>query len=1015
MFLTWLVVCIVLGSICLAQYLREAQRIEQSIREGEVGRVELFAQLYGQEFRSVAADLRMLVDNEALQDFIASDGPGPLARLTREVALASRHNEEYDQIRFLDESGRERVRINSGGVVVPGAQLQRKGDRPYFREALSLPAGQVYLSAFDLNVENGLVERPFKPTLRFASPVFDAGGRRRGVVVINYLGVRILNSFQRLAPLYQARLRVVNDKGFWLRGANSEDEWGFMLPERAGRTLAVTAPGVWAEITARSYGQSRGLGGLLTWRRVTPAKAVNLTGAPVRAAEESLVIASDLNAVSWDEAFSALRRRYAVVSIALFVLTTSGVWLFGSRKQVRERLEAAHRHNAALIRAANVAVIATTADGIITDVNPGAERLFGWSASELIGKQTPGVFSDAAEMEARAKQLSLEFGRTIAPSFEVFVLRVLRDGSDEREWTGIRKDGQRLPLWLSLSVLRDSHERVTGYLGVVSDLTIHKQAEQALHEAKAAAEESVRMKSRFLANMSHEIRTPMNGVVGMTGLLLDSKLTDDQRMLANTVRTSADALLSIINDILDFSKIEAGQLTFDPQPFDLIEPVEGCLAIMAERAHGNGLEIAYLVAENVPGRVIGDAGRIRQVLLNLVGNAVKFTKQGEVIVSVTKVSEQNHQVRLRFAVRDTGPGLTAEQQARLFQPFVQADSSTTRKFGGTGLGLAISKQLVGLMHGEIGIESELDKGSTFWFTLELPVVPALPKVIQYRTGLVGRRALVLDDNDTNREILRRQLVSWRVDSTTVNTGEEALAALRAGKEANSPFDFAVFDMQMPGMTGLEVAHAVQSDPSIAKVKIIILTSMGRMPPRQELDEAGVGACLAKPVRQSQFHDLLVTLMSDSPAGATTMAPLEQPPLPFTHTADLNLRILVAEDNPVNQHLIQRLLQKCGYQPDIVVDGAKAVEAARSRPYDVILMDCEMPELDGFGATGCIREWEAERRALGETVARLHIVAMTANAMAGDREACLAAGMDDYMSKPLHLNDLAAALARAPVR
>jgi CheY-like chemotaxis protein len=484
-------------------------------------------------------------------------------------------------------------------------------------------------------------------------------------------------------------------------------------------------------------------------------------------------------------------------------------------------------------------------------------------------------------------------------------------------------------------------------------------------------------------------------------------------MLANTVRTSADALLTIINDILDFSKIEAGQLTFDPQPFDLIEPLEGCLTIMAERAQDKGLEIAYLVEENVPRRIIGDAGRIHQVLLNLVGNAVKFTTHGEVIVRVTKLSEQNQQVRLRFAVRDTGLGLSTEQQARLFQPFVQADSSTTRKFGGTGLGLAISKQLVGLMHGEIGIESEPDKGSTFWFTLELPAAAAEPKVILPRTELAGRRALVLDDNETNRIILKRQLAGWRVESTTVTTGEQALDALRAAGAAGSPYDLAVFDMQMPGMSGLETACAAHSDPSLANLKIIILTSMGHAPTRPELDAAGVAACLAKPVRQSQFHDTLVTLIGGPSVGTAAPAVREPPPAAFIPTADLKLRILVAEDNPVNQHLVQRLLLKCGYQPDFVVDGAKAVAAAQSKPYDVILMDCEMPVLDGYGAAGRIREWEAERRAQGETVTRLHIVAMTANAMRGDREACLAAGMDDYISKPLHLNDLVAALARSP--
>ena len=654
--LTSLAACLVLGSICLAQYLREAHQIEQSIRELEAGRVDLFAQLFGQDFRGVAVDVRMLTENEALRDFIASGRTEPLARLAGEMALLSRNHDEYDQIRFLDESGQERVRINAGGTIVPAAKLQRKSDRPYFREALTLPVGQTYLSAFDLNVEKNAVERPFKPMLRFAAPVFDAEGRRRGVVVINYLGERVLARFEKLAPLYQDRLRVLNDRGFWLRGAHREDEWGFMLPERSRRTLARTAPELWAEVTARDSGQSRGLGGLFTWRRVTPAEAVNLTGAPVVAAEEYLVIASDINAATWNKAFLGLRRRFEIFGVLLLVLVMPGTWLFYSRRQANELLDLAHQHNATVIRAANVAVISTTSEGIITGFNPTAERMLGWSAAELIGKQKAEIFHDGGEIEARAKQLGAELGWTVRPGFDVFLVNANRPEGEEGEWTYIRKDGQRFPVWLSVSILRDGQGGVTGYLGVASDMTIRKQAEQALRDANAAAEESVRLKSRFLANMSHEIRTPMNGVVGMTGLLLDTDLTDDQRMLANTVRTSADALLTIINDILDFSKIEAGQLTFDSQPFDLIEPVEGCLTIMAERAQSKGLEIAYLVDENVPARLIGDAGRIHQVLLNLVGNAVKFTTHGEVIVTVKKLSEQSQQVRLRFAVRDTGPG-----------------------------------------------------------------------------------------------------------------------------------------------------------------------------------------------------------------------------------------------------------------------------------------------------------------------------------------------------------------------
>jgi PAS domain S-box-containing protein len=1010
MLLTWLAVCLVLGSIGWLEYLRDTHQIEQGIRVREAARVELFAQLYGQHFRNIAADLRVLTQNLSLQDFLASGRPDALSRLTREMALLSRQNENYDQVRFIDTSGQERVRINRNGEVVPPPRLQLKADRPYFRDTLPLAAGQIYLSAFDLNIENGVVERPFKPTLRFASPVFDGNGRRRGVVVINYLGTRLLDSFLRLQPLYQDRMRVLNEKGYWLRGPRSEDEQGYMMPERDSRTLAAQAPVLWAEVLGSNLGQSRALGGLFTWRRITPANVVGLAGSPVRDAGSYLVVASDLDAAAWQQSFVALRLQFAVAALALFGFTTALTFSFCSRRQFNERIGAMHRHNTALLRAANIAVTATNLDGILTDFNPAAERLLGWSASEVIGKQTPAIFFDAAEVEQGAKQLSIEFGRAVSPGFDVFVLRALRDGIDERELTAVRKDGRRVSIWLSTSLLQDAHGRVTGYLGVVSDLTLQKQAEQSLRDARTAAEESAKLKSRFLANMSHEIRTPMNGVLGMTELLLDTSLTEDQRMLATTVRTSADSLLTVINDILDFSKIEAGQLTFDPQPFHLVEPIESCLAIMAERASAKGLEIAYLVEDTVPERLVGDSGRIHQILLNLVGNAIKFSTKGEVILTVAKLSELNQSARLRFAVRDTGLGISARQQARLFQPFVQVDGSSCRKFGGTGLGLAISKQLVSLMGGEMGVESEPGKGATFWFTIDLLIAASQPKDALCLAGLSGRRALIVDDNNTNLEILGCHLAAWGVRSTAVSGGDPALAALRSAAAEGSAYDLAVLDMYMPGMTGLEIARLVRADRSLAAPKMIILTSMSHSIPRQELDDAGVGICLVKPVRRAQFHEALVSLLGASPAGRHAQA---GPQPDETVNFPGNLRILVAEDNPVNQLVVRRQLERAGHHPDVVENGAQAVHAARSGRYDLVLMDCQMPEMNGFEATRQIRKWEAERQARGESPVPLHIIAMTANAMAGDREACLDAGMNDYVSKPLHLSELAAALARSP--
>jgi two-component system, sensor histidine kinase and response regulator len=561
--------------------------------------------------------------------------------------------------------------------------------------------------------------------------------------------------------------------------------------------------------------------------------------------------------------------------------------------------------------------------------------------------------------------------------------------------------------------VRNSAGKIVGTLGVTKDITQLKEAELELGRARDAALEASRIKSEFLANMSHEIRTPMNGVIGMTGLLLDTELSPMQREFADTIRNSGDSLLTIINDILDFSKIEAGKLSFETLDFDLVDAVEGALDMFAERARYKSIELACQIPADLPKRLRGDPGRLRQVITNLIGNGIKFTEKGEVVVRLTKESESETDVLIRFSINDTGIGIPPEIQKRLFQAFNQADNSTTRKYGGTGLGLAISKQLVAMMGGEIGVLSDPGKGSTFWFTarLEKQTGTAEPTPSIYFRDLFDLRVLVVDDNATNRQILRHQLFAWKMQKGSAADGHEALELLRAAAAAGKPYDLALLDMQMPEMDGMTLARVIKADPAIASTRLIILTSMGYMHTQNELKAAGVDAYLIKPVKQSRLFDCLINVLGSATAEHVFVPPKDANPLEASgkEANGHHTRILLAEDNIVNQKVALGQLRALGFTADAAANGHEVLTALKQVPYDIIFMDCQMPEMDGYEASRMIRH--AEKTSNANWKVPVRIVAMTANAMTGDREKCLAAGMDDYLSKPVRKAELQSALAK----
>lgn len=620
-------------------------------------------------------------------------------------------------------------------------------------------------------------------------------------------------------------------------------------------------------------------------------------------------------------------------------------------------------------------------NGNMTYVSSSSSEILGYTADELLGKSPLKLFHP----KDRSIFRSPEYLHTVEHSEDFSFEARMRHKDGRYFWVEVRvRPFITTPQNLWQSITRDISER--------------KAREAALKKAKEEAEAATHVKSEFLANMSHEIRTPMNAIVGLTGLLLETPLTAEQKDFLQTVRISSDSLLGIINNILDFSKIEAGRLELEQAPFNLCECLEEALDLNTTAASQKELELACFVGDDVPEIVIGDVTRLRQVLVNLLSNAVKFTAKGEVVLSVTRLSVENTMSTVRFAVLDTGIGIPKERMGRLFQSFSQVDSSTTRQFGGTGLGLAISRRLVEAMGGEMWVESEPERGSTFTFTI---VVPTLDLAIEEDTAvphplIQGKRILVVDDNAVNRLILKHYLYHWEAESHLAASGEEALRLLAQGEQ----FDLGIFDMQMPHMDGVMLAQMVRKKVAGQRpFPLILLTSLGQPvnPAYQSLFDLQI----SKPIKQKNLLYALEQVLSQP---WQTKAALELPPaaLELAQTFP-NLRILLAEDNIINQKVALRMLERLGYRACVVGTGHEVLATLAEQTFDIVLMDVQMPEMDGLSATLQIRQNEA--------IQQPYIIALTANALKGDRERFLAAGMNDYLSKPVRLEDLSAAINR----
>ncbi|MFT7313850.1 MAG: PAS domain S-box-containing protein [Paraglaciecola sp.] len=976
-------------------------------------------------------NLQSLRDTPPIQAIIrarVNNGVDPisgntLAQWRQRLAVTLRafiaNHPEYQQIKFIDKRGEELVKVhrivNGEVVIVPNSELQNETDSSYVKETVKLKTGETYYFDVGLHREYGAIQLPHQPVLRMATPVFAVGGNVSGVIVLNLSTERL---FEKIASKTDGVQRaIVNDRGFFIKHANPSKTFGFDLD--VDRTLSTDEPYMAQTILSqdsfirydKAEGELEGFEKIFFspqdhnryWVLIFHIPE-NLVFANINTSLQRILLFSLLIGVvsivfiiwflsrkilapvvamaSVSERFKAgdLTVRLDTASVSDEILTLYEVInsLVENQQQVtnllQKKVASQTKRLSAVIDNIVDGIITIDEQGIIETFNPAARKIFGYSEKEIIG-QNVKILMPASYKNKHDNHLC---------TFE--------ENNLGREVIGERKDGTNFPMELAVSELIVDNVRC--FVAIIRDITERHNAQTALKISKHTAEQANLAKSEFLANMSHEIRTPMNGVIGMTNLLLDTPLNQEQYNFTKIVKSSAKSLLAIINDILDFSKVEAGMLEMEDITFDMGMLINDFGSSIAMRAHEKGLALVCPANALQHHWYSADPGRIRQILNNLVGNAIKFTQHGKVAVYYSVHKQSELRTIVRFDVTDTGIGLSTEQQAGLFERFSQADGSTTRTYGGTGLGLAICKQLVGLMNGEIGIKSIRGKGTTAWFTLDLK--NAKPEVQKYSvTDLHGQKILVVDEKLTNRTLLGHLLTNWRVKHTLVDSAKTAIETLSAAAVQKHPYTIAIVDMQMPQMDGTQLGVAIKNDKALCNTHLIMLTSEGQRGDAKKCKMAGFSAYLNKPVNQSLLYNTLLRV-----AGHVT----DDSPLVTAYNASVipnfNARVLVVEDNIINQVVAQSMLEKLGINADLAANGEEALSALENFPYDLVFMDCQMPVMDGFDASRNIRDLQSKVRN-----SAVPIIAMTANTMQGDREKCITAGMNDFISKPVDAHKL----------
>ncbi|MCB0192659.1 MAG: response regulator [Anaerolineae bacterium] len=968
-------------------YSRDAQNYHERIEQQQVQLVDTQKLTINNTMQSAISDLLLLSEGSALQNVLDDNRPSGISkqRLLETYYNFVTKRGIYNHVHVLDETGMEIVRVNYNNgnpEIVPLTQLQSKAHRYYFSETMQLDRDEIYISAFDLNIENGQIEQPLKPVIRLGTPVFDRQGKKRGIVVLAFLGNNLLDQLDRNAKIGLGEMMLLNAEGYYLKAPNPDGEWGFMFDEGQNWTFENDFKDAWSAIQTQVSGQFYTSGGLFTFQTFSPFEN-NWLSATEKNKDFHFVVrdyswkyVSRVPSSNFTNELTGLKVGFAVAYTVLGGLLIAVSWGLARNSVLKELSEKrASLLSQAVENSPSLAMI-TDSKGCIEYVNPKFTELTGYNVAEVTGK-------NAAELGNQSHESEQEMWRTLA---------------EGGVWRGMflnkKKNGE--PYWelASIASIKDSHGQIIHYIKVSEDITDRKAMEDALRQAKEAAEAASQAKSEFLANMSHEIRTPMNGVIGMTELALSTHLTSEQRDYLTTVQSSAEALLSLLNDILDLSKIEAGRLKLERIGFNLWETVEKTVDLLVPRALEKQLELILNIDPDVPLGAEGDPLRIRQVLVNLIGNAIKFTDQGEIVVRVQKHTENGQTVILQCSVTDTGVGIPANKLEPIFESFSQADNSITRQFGGTGLGLTISKQLVQMMGGDIWVESQVGQGSTFYFTLPVATQPDYDtkSILPDLSALQELRVMIIDDNITNRHILQKTLQIFGCHTAEAANGTQGLSLLTEAFVNGHPFDMLLLDVEMQPMDGLEVLKAVRQHSDLEELPVIMLTSiddLNRITAERNNRWSGY---LTKPIKQSALLETILATLGKMVSSANTLG-LEAPATPENSFTSPKLNILLAEDNKVNRRVAIGLLKQAGHQVTIAENGRQVLEHLQeSYAFDVILMDVQMPVMDGLQATETIRQNPDWRH--------IPIIAMTAHAMTGDRERFLAAGMNDYLSKPI---------------